>query len=142
MRTVVLLCGPPGAGKTTAARASGLQVFDRDDAEWESDQHFASALDQVGRTPHARCVVIRSCATSSARAKVVDQIQATQVRMLMRSREELVSRVVRRGRDDWLRTIAGIDRWLGRYDREDGVRVFESWDEVFVPDLGVTGNDW
>lgn len=59
MRFVVLLCGPPGAGKTTAARASGLAVFDSDEPRWSSRAEFTAALTQLGATPDAQAVVIR-----------------------------------------------------------------------------------
>ena len=66
-RLVVLLFGPAGAGKTTAARSSGLTVFDRDDEKWSGERQFTQALRRLALDPSARAVVIRSGATSSAR---------------------------------------------------------------------------
>lgn len=77
-RLVVVLFGPPGAGKTTIARESPLAVYDRDDDAWIAggDIAFRRALDQLGANPGGRAVVIRSGASSSARAKTMRQVAA------------------------------------------------------------------
>ena len=125
-RTVVILCGPPGAGKTTAARQSGLTVFDRDDPQWHSERQFTNELLKLATDPHARAVVIRSGATSYARARAA----------------ELVARIKRRGRHDSIQTIAGVRTWFQRFERNDGVRDFTSWAGLDEPDLGVGSEDW
>ncbi len=137
-RIVVLLCGPPGAGKSTAARASGLSVFDRDDARWRTDAEFAAALDRVGADTAARAVVIRAGATSTARARAARTVAATSTFVMLAPRDVLIDRVRRRGRGDRVRTIAGVDRWLARFDRDDGVRDFPGWAAALAPDLGVS----
>ena len=137
-RTVVLLCGPPGAGKTTAARASGLTIYDRDEPQWTSDRHFGAALSALGRDPRARAVVIRSGATSTARATAARQVGATHVYVITGT--DHASRITTRGRADRERTIAGVTRWLERTDRADGVPDFPGWGVV----LGSAGTseDW
>lgn len=129
-RLVVLLCGPPGAGKTTAARASGLRVFDRDDPEWSGEAEFAAAIEALRFEPGARAVVIRSGATSSARARAAELVGATHTYLLLEPREVLMRRVARRDRADRVRTTAGVVRWLGRCDRRDGVEDFPGWPAV------------
>src|SRR5690606_11960181 len=77
MRTVVILAGPPGAGKTTLAHQSGMQVYDQDDPKWASVQHFNQALATLREHPAATAVVIRSGATTSARRKAATAVGAT-----------------------------------------------------------------
>lgn len=99
VRHVVLVCGPPGAGKTTHAHATGLPVYDIDDPEWELDERrFNAALDQLGRTPDAQAVVIRSGATLSARNKVRHQIGATDTVIVTTPADECIRRIHRRNR--------------------------------------------
>jgi hypothetical protein len=129
-RIVVLLCGPPGAGKTTAARASGLPVFDRDDPRWRSEAEFKAALRALGATPSARAVVIRAGASSSARKAAATLAGATHVYLLTAPRDELRRRLVERRRSDWRGTILGVDRWLEQHDRRDRVPDFPGWERV------------
>lgn len=144
MRRVVLLCGPPGAGKTTAAHASGLPVYDRDDPHWISESHWTMALTKLGRSAAVRAVVIRSGASSTARARTARLIAATDVRLVIASRDELRRRVRDRGREDMVRTLMGIDQWFTRFDRNDGTPDFIGWPEILgqVDETGVTSTDW
>lgn len=141
MRKVVLLCGPPGAGKTTEARRSGLTVFDRDDPEWLSEKHFTAALRKLADDPAARAVVIRSGATSSARRRAAQMVGATDTFMLTAARDELVRRVHERGRNVQ-REQAGVKQWLDSADEHDGVRRFPGWPAVFGEGLGQTSRRW
>lgn len=145
MRRVVLLCGPPGAGKTTEARRSGLAVFDRDEPRWTSERHFRSALAAIGRAPNARAVVLRAGATSHARAFTADLIRPTHVFVMTAPRQELQRRVRARGRHDLVATMRGIDSWLADFDRHDGVADFPGWaaiDGTALDAAGVTSTEW
>lgn len=126
-RIVVLLCGPPGAGKTTAARESGLTVYDRDDPQWTSEKQFTTALAQLAHDPGARAVVIRSGASSSARAKAAQLVGATHTYLLIADPAELGHRVARRGRADKTATLAAIGQWFDRFDHDDEVPEFPDW---------------
>lgn len=130
MRRVVLLCGPPGAGKTTVAHASGLVVFDRDDERWTSEQRFRSALAAIGASPRARAVVLRAGATSRARATTAALIRPTHAFLLTHHRDELRRRVRERARHDLAPSLRGIDSWLADFDRLDGIADFPGWESI------------
>lgn len=129
-RLVVVLFGPPGAGKSTTARASGLTVYDRDDPHWSGEQHFRTALQHLGAMPGARAVVVRSGASSSARATTARMVGATYAYLLTAPRDELRRRLIDRRRPDWRGTLLGVDRWHEQHDQDDGVAPFPGWDAL------------
>ena len=139
-----MLCGPAGAGKTTTAEASGLEVFDRDDARWESERHFTAALRALADNPVARAVVIRTGATSSARRRARELVRATHCFVLVEPADVLRERVRERRRADFVRGLASIDRWFEVFERDDGVPFFPGWDLVLAGgrSVGVTSRRW
>ena len=117
-RQVVLICGPPGAGKTTLAHTLGLPVYDLDDPQWANNRQFNRALDQLGRTLNAQAAVIRSNATLAARAKTAAQIQATDVRLILTPEDECIRRAITRNRPrpTIAQQIAAIHQWWTDYE--------------------------
>jgi hypothetical protein len=118
MRTVVLLCGPPGSGKTTWAKASGLEVYDFDDPQWTSERQFRRAISRLRFDGEAQAVVIRSGATRSAREGAAALIGATRTLVLDPGAEVCVGRVRARGRG-WPsldRQVAAVHDWYGRFE--------------------------
>lgn len=140
-RMVVLLFGPAGAGKTTAARESGLQVFDRDDPQWSGEQDFTRALTRLATDPVARAVVIRAGATSSARGKARRLVRATHSYLVIEDPKECIRRVQRRGREDKRFGVASVGKWFDSFDRADGVMDFPGWGSV-DPQGQAIERDW
>lgn len=114
-RRVVLICGPPGAGKTTYAHGLGLEVYDRDDDRWSSDREFDEALRRVARDRTAQAAVIRSGATPTARAAAAALCQATETIVLAVDQATCAARIRHRGREHHHREIAAVTTWWNNY---------------------------
>ncbi|MFF2493240.1 hypothetical protein [Agromyces sp. NPDC058064] len=141
---VVVLCGPPGAGMSDAARASGLVVLDRDDPWWHGEAEFADAMRSLAGDRAARAVVVRAGATSSARAKASALCGATHVFVLTAPMHELRRRLAGRGRAGMARAMAGVEGWLKAFERSDGVLDFPGWDRIAEASVGMgsTSREW
>jgi 5-methylcytosine-specific restriction endonuclease McrA len=138
-RLVVVLFGPPGAGKTTIARQSGLTVYDRDDPQWKpyGEAHFRRGIARIADDPYAGAVVIRSGSTSSARRRTIGEITATHAYLILTDPAVCHQRVGHRRRSDHQTSQAAIDTWYAKYDHADGLPQWPGdWGTVRVtPDM-------
>jgi shikimate kinase len=136
VRRVVLVCGPPGAGKTTLTKTLGLTVYDIDDPHWGNDERrFKANLELINQDLTAQAVVIRSGATRTARAKASALIGATEVTVITTPEAECVKRVIERNRPrpPLKVQIAAIKTWWAKYEPDDSEPAIVS---------GVTVRDW
>ena len=122
-RTVILVYGPPGAGKSTYARAVAhaldLTIYDRDHPQWvDSERTFRQALAIVGRSEVSRAVVIRSGATRHGRAYWRAVLRPTQEIMLDTPADVCADRVRARDRDrpPMREQLAAIYAWHARHE--------------------------
>ena len=126
-REVILLCGPPGSGKTTAARASRLTLFDRDDPRWPDERSFTRAIARLRGDRSARAVVIRAAPTSKARDRWARLIGATHVYVVDIDAPTCARRVRARARNDLRQSLGAIPAWFEKHDRDDGAQSFNGW---------------
>lgn len=122
-RTVLLVCGPPGAGKTTTARdlaaSLGLTVYDLDDPHWhQSEAMFRAGIRHLRYDPEARAVVIRAGAHLDARRTWARTIGATNTHTMATSYDLCRSRILTRNRTrpPIAHQLAALAQWWATYE--------------------------
>ena len=132
-RIVAVLFGPPAAGKSTAAGASGLTVYDRDVPPWRTagETVFRGALEQIRLDDEARAVIVRTGATTRARQQTLERVRATHAWLMLTPAEECRTRARARARGPVRRDYAAIGKWWAAYDHGDDVPTWPgSWPDL------------
>jgi hypothetical protein len=112
LRQVVLVAGPPCAGKSTYVaqrRQPGDIVLDQDAIGADA---FKRGLARVGLMTEGRAWVIRCAPGALARAELAKRIRATDVVVLIPTPGELSRRGA--GRPDTRRVVGAIREWFRR----------------------------
>ncbi|MHA6626899.1 AAA family ATPase [Pseudonocardia sichuanensis] len=115
MTEVVLVCGPPCAGKTTYVREHAQLddlVLDQDEL---GHSRYQRALTEL-RYHHGRAWVIRCLPTQQRREAFAEHIGATRTVLLQPSTEVLMQRA--RARPESARHVQAVRSWL---EQERGV---------------------
>ena len=130
-RLVIILCGPPGAGKTTIARQQDqLDILDWDDPQWTSRAQFTKAMRDIAANPHARAVIIRSGATTTARVRARRTARATHTFLVNTPEAVCRQRVIQRHRGDENQSLQGITGYFIAFDHNDNVAEFPGWNTI------------
>lgn len=139
MRQVVLVTGPPCAGKTTWVRAHAGPddlVLDRDAITHpHPEREFRRSVDRIVRSTIGAAWVVRSVPRRADREALAARLRADRVVLLLPDLDALLDRA--KHRPNPTREISAVRTWLSRYEPSPGDEVLTSWVVSFSPAM-----DW
>jgi hypothetical protein len=111
MRQVILVTGPPGAGKSTWAQehAAGQRIYERE--QTNSEQHYRNSVAKMARDPNALAIVIRCCPTIASVKQWQQISQCTQTLTVDPGIDETLRRIEQRARPQWRDEAQAARMW-------------------------------